>query len=144
MIYILDTEIFTLALLPDSPEYLRLHSRAAQLNADDELVTTIITYEEQTRGWLAYAAKARGVSHQIRAYARLKRHLMNYLHWTILEFDASAGSRFDELRSRKIAIGTADLKIASIALAGVATLVTRNVADFRKVPDLLFEDWTHG
>ena len=35
-----------------------------------------------------------------------------------------------------------DLKIAAIVLANDATLLTRNLGDFRKVPDLKAEDWT--
>jgi hypothetical protein len=45
MIYILDTDVFTLSELPDSPEYLRLHARLLQLENDDKIVTTIVTYE---------------------------------------------------------------------------------------------------
>lgn len=36
-----------------------------------------------------------------------------------------------------------DTKIASIALANRATLLTRNANDFQKVPDLQIEDWLH-
>jgi len=35
-----------------------------------------------------------------------------------------------------------DLKIAAIVLAQNATLLTRNLSDFRKVPRLKVEDWT--
>ena len=34
-----------------------------------------------------------------------------------------------------------DLKIASIALANDATLLTRNTNDFRRVPGLRIADW---
>jgi tRNA(fMet)-specific endonuclease VapC len=34
-----------------------------------------------------------------------------------------------------------DLKIASIALASDATLLTRNATDFRRIPGLRVEDW---
>ena len=40
-----------------------------------------------------------------------------------------------------IRIGAMDLKIASIALANNATLLSRNLKDFGKVPDLKVEDW---
>ena len=35
-----------------------------------------------------------------------------------------------------------DLKIAAIVLANGATLLSRNLSDFRKVPGLKVEDWT--
>ena len=47
-----------------------------------------------------------------------------------------------ELLHQKIRIGTQDMRIASIALANNATLLTRNRRDFEKVPGLLFADWT--
>ncbi len=35
-----------------------------------------------------------------------------------------------------------DLKIAAIAMSLGATLLSRNLADFKKVPELKVEDWT--
>ena len=35
-----------------------------------------------------------------------------------------------------------DLKIASIAMANEAILVSGNIKDFERVPDLTVQDWT--
>jgi tRNA(fMet)-specific endonuclease VapC len=142
VIVILDTDIFTLCELPDSPEYRIVHSRVLELSSTDRLVTTIVTYEGQTRGWLAYAAKSRATPHFIKAYDRLKRHLRNYVHFDVLDFDGMAGRHFDELQRQKIRIGASDLKIAAIALSQNALLISRNRKDFDKVPGLRVEDWT--
>jgi tRNA(fMet)-specific endonuclease VapC len=42
----------------------------------------------------------------------------------------------------RLRLGTMDLKIAAIARANDATLLTRNTTDFQKVPGLRFEDWS--
>lgn len=142
MIYILDTDVFTLAELPDSRAYLHLHARVLQLASADRIVTTIVTYEEQTCGWLAYAAKSRDTAHQIKAYGRLKKHLRAYLSFEILDFDAIAAREFDRLRTLKLPVGASDLKIAAIALSQSAVLLSRNLKDFRNIPKLHVEDWT--
>jgi tRNA(fMet)-specific endonuclease VapC len=144
VIYILDTDIFTLAELPTSPEYLNFHAHALQLEDEDRLVTTIVTYEEQTRGWLAYAAKSREISHQIQAYRRLKIHLRAYLDFEVLDFDIVAAREFENLQKLKTRIGTCDLKIAAIAITQDAILLFRNLRDFMRIPNLRVEDWTKG
>ena len=42
-----------------------------------EVATTIISYEEQMRGWMAHIARTRSVAQQVEAYRRLLRHLDN-------------------------------------------------------------------
>ena len=42
----------------------------------------------------------------------------------------------------KMRVGTMDFRIAAIALAHDALLLSRNLTDFRKVPGLRVEDWT--
>jgi len=60
----------------------------------------------------------------------------------LIAFDLAAVAIVRQLQLQRIRIGTMDLKIASIALAQEASLLTRNVADFQKVPGLHIEDWT--
>lgn len=63
----------------------------------------------------------------------------------ILPFDAAAGRRAADLRvalERKgEAIGPLDTLIAATALAHGATLVTRNVREFGRVPGLSVVNW---
>ena len=56
-------------------------------------------------------------------------------------FNAAAAARSIALRKSRLRIGTMDLKIASIAIAHDATLLTRNTVDFAKAPGLRFENW---
>lgn len=69
---------------------------------------------------------------------------MIYLLYTeqMLPFDTSALERFQGLWLLRLRIGTMDLKIAAIALAHDATLLTRNRRDFAKVPGLRLDDWS--
>jgi tRNA(fMet)-specific endonuclease VapC len=60
----------------------------------------------------------------------------------VLEFDEPAGVEFEQLQRLRPRIGTMDLKIAAIALANNATVLTRNIQDFVRVPGLGVEDWS--
>ncbi len=111
-------------------------------NLSDDTVTTIITYDEQMRGWLSYAARAKTQADEVYAYARLKTNLETFRGVPVLPFDAQAATHFARLRDNKIRIGTMDLKIAAICLAQDATLLTRHLRDFGRVPGLRAEDWS--
>ena len=101
-----------------------------------------MSYEEQTRGWLSYMAKAHSLEGQITAYSYLQRHLQVFCTVPLVAFDSAAAAMVQQLQQQRIRIGSMDLKIASIALAQGATLLSRNVTDFQKVPGLLVQDWT--
>jgi tRNA(fMet)-specific endonuclease VapC len=105
-----------------------------------EIATTVINYEEQMRGWLSRVAQAGGTANMLRAYAQLYTHIEMSRGVRLLPFNASASSQFDSLRRTRIRVGTTDLKIAAICLAHGATLLTRNLVDFGKVPGLKVED----
>jgi tRNA(fMet)-specific endonuclease VapC len=91
---------------------------------------------------MAYLARTRSVAHQVEAYRRLLQHLDNYRRIPVLPFDEAAAVAFQQLRRARLRIGTMDLKIAAIAVSRDATLLSRNLADFRQVPGLQVEDWT--
>src|SRR6266705_5902429 len=139
--YILDTDHLSLLGRADSSEAQRLRFRLAGFNTE-ERVTTIITFEEQMRGWMSHLARSRVLARQIEAYRRLKEFLDRYLKVTVLEFDEAAAVEFKRLQGLRLRVGTMDLKIAAIALAHSATVLTRNVKDFDLVPGLRVEDWT--
>ena len=107
----------------------------------EQIATTIITVEEQQRGWLARIGKARSDADQVRAYAKFQRSIQQLGRGLILPYDDAAALRFQELRKLKLGIGTMDTKIAAIALVQGGKLLSRNLRDFERVPSLAVEDW---
>lgn len=138
--FILDTD--HLSVLERGGEgSFRLQERLAG-QPPEEVATTILNFEEQMRGWLAYVARARSLPQQVEAYRRLRRHLDNYRLIPVLDFDERAAAELARLQKKRVRIGTMDLKIAAIALAQGAILLSRNLGDFAQVPGLEVEDWT--
>jgi tRNA(fMet)-specific endonuclease VapC len=138
--YLLDTDHITLIDL-GRDEGQRIRARMS-LAATEDVSASIVSYEEQMRGWLAYIARLRAVDRQMEGYRRLDRMLQFYCDTPLLPFDEKAVEQFQRLWLARVRIGTMDLKIAAIALANDATLLTRNLADFNKVPELRAEDWS--
>ena len=138
---ILDTDCISLLTRERILESSELRRKLEQF-PPDEIYTTIITFEEQMRGWLSFVAKAKTVKQQIYAYEKLHRFLENYRKIVVLDFDEKAAKVLQNLKSSKIRVGTMDLKIASIAIANKAILISRNLKDFERVPDLTVYDWT--
>lgn len=108
----------------------------------DDVSASAVSYEEQIRGWMSVIARAQTIGQQIPHYRELERLLRFYCITPLLPFEEKAAAHFTRLRQAGIRIGTMDLKIAAIALANNATVLTRNVSDFGKVPGLNVEDCT--
>ena len=140
MMVVLDTDHMSVLERRDQPGAIVLRALLAPLPAA-EVVTTIISYEEQMRGWMAYLAQTRSVAEQVTAYRRLQQHLDNYRRIPVVGFDEAAVV-FQRLRRARLRIGTMEVKIAAIVLSCEALLLSRNLADFRQVPGLQVEDWT--
>ena len=94
---VLDTDHLSVLERSDQPGSVVLRAHLADL-PPSEVVTTIISYEEQMRGWMAYLARTRSVAHQVEAYRRLLQHLDNYRRMPVLAFDEAAAAAFQQLR----------------------------------------------
>jgi tRNA(fMet)-specific endonuclease VapC len=136
---ILDTDHLSILEFPESPQSARLTEAMEQRGED--ILTTAISLEEQMRGWLAAIHRTHTVRDQIFYYAKLVGLVDFYSRWEILPFDETAADRFESLRKQRVRIGTMDLKIAAIALAANALLISANLRDFAQVPGLRVENW---
>lgn len=117
----------------------RLRNRI--LEAGGTVVTTVVTLEEELRGLLAKANRARDDGEQILVYQKMIERVNFFSRWVVLPLDVESAEGVRRLRRQGIRIGTQDLRIASITMAHGATLLTRNTVDFAKVPGLRFENW---
>jgi tRNA(fMet)-specific endonuclease VapC len=138
--YLLDTDHISILDRGGQPAQQLLKKLAAITSS--EVATTIITYEEQMRGWLSYIAKTSSIEVQVVAYRRLEKHLANYRTIPIVGFDEKAGQVFQELRVTYPRLGSMDVKIAAISMVNQAILLTRNLSDFGQIAGLRAEDWT--
>jgi tRNA(fMet)-specific endonuclease VapC len=136
-VIVLDTDTLTL-YLRDHPQILRrLHE------AGEDVAITIITRIEVLQGRFATLLKAADGAALQRGQQRLDRAESDLAVFRILPIDDADAAEFDQLRqNRKLKkIGRGDSLIAAITLAHAATLVTRNLKDFRQVPGLQVENW---
>ena len=140
MPFLLDTDHVTL-VQQDNDAGRRLMRRLDRVPVDD-VATSIVSYQEQLQGWLAYLNRGLSPDEILEAYERLDKVRRAFERYNVLSFDRPAQETFESLRPQCRRIGRLDLRIASIALATGSTLLTRNFADFERVPRLRFEDWT--
>jgi tRNA(fMet)-specific endonuclease VapC len=136
--YVLDTDIVGFVQQAHPTVLQRLRT----VSSGDTVATTIVTMEEDIGGWLPACRRARDGAARARAYAHLDKALLFYRQVSWLPFTDAAATYFDRLRAQKLRLGTNDLCIAAIALSVGGVLVTRNSTDFRRIPDLVIEDWT--
>ncbi len=138
---LLDTDVLTLIQVGRGATFECLIRRLDE-SPLRPVVVSIVSYEEQMRGWLAYAARANTVAKYVQAMSRLHAMFDDFADRRVIDFDAASAVQYQRLIKLRLRMGTMDLRIAAIALAQSAVLVTRNVADFRRVPGLIAEDWT--
>ena len=133
-LYVLDTDILSLYQSSDST----VASRIFQ-HSEEDLAVTIISVEEQLRAWFTLRRRAKNQEEIAYAYDRFARSVSSLSTMSILE---PAIARFEHLRRLKLGVKADDLRIAAIALENSAIVVTRNLRDFGRVPDLQSENWS--
>jgi tRNA(fMet)-specific endonuclease VapC len=139
-VIVLDTDHLTVISYPADSRYRMLRARLPA-DGSEQVVTSVISLEEQMRGWLAVISKRRNARDQIGFYRRLIDLVEFFSGWEILAWDSRSVDHFERLRRERVRIGTQDLKIASIALARGALLLSANLRDFKQVPGLRVENW---
>lgn len=139
--YILDTDHLSILQRRSEPEFSKLSLRLRQ-HSPDLIFITIISFQEQFQGWMAFINKARTADKIVTAYLKLESLIHLFSVSQIFSFDSKANEIAENLKRQRIRLGTMDLRIASIAISNDAVLLTRNLSDFSKVPNLKVEDWT--
>jgi tRNA(fMet)-specific endonuclease VapC len=139
-VILLDTDHVNVLKYPDRLQFINFTTRL-NISADQDVATTIITIEEQLRGWLAVINHAEDVPRQVFAYRELLCLFDFFSRWPVILVDVQAADTFQRLRQQRIRIATMDLKIASIALVHDAFLLSANLQDFQRIPPLRVADW---
>jgi tRNA(fMet)-specific endonuclease VapC len=135
--HLLDTDM--LSLFQKGHHTVCQHCAAA---APQSVLISVITLEEQFLGWYTRSRQAKSdaelaqASESMVAFARFIRQL------PILALTMPAIQRYHQLKGMKLNVGKNDLRIAAVALEARATVVTRNLRDFGRVPNLQLEYWS--
>ena len=130
MKYLLDTNAIV-ALLNDSDSTV---ARKLRTKTPDEVAISTIVIHELYYGAFKSARKTENVK------------LVDSLHFNVVGFDKEDARRAGEIRAilatRGNPIGPYDVLIAGQASARGIILVTNNLREFERVPDLGVEDWS--
>ena len=135
MHYLLDTNA-VIGLLTNRPPAVRERLRQILPTALPLAISSIVLFEL----WYGVARSR----HRAENAERLRGFMSGHVAAVAFEEEDAviAGDLRAELERAGTPIGPYDLLIAAQAVRRGATLVTANVAEFRRVPGLAWEDWT--
>jgi tRNA(fMet)-specific endonuclease VapC len=136
---VLDTDHLSVLKYHDSPLSLVLERKLVA--AREPIFTSIVSVEEQLRGWLSFIKSHSDPARLVVAYRELEVALHFTHGFRLAPFDTQSSEAFAALKRQRIRVGTQDLKIAAIVLSNDATLLSRNLNDFSKVPGLKVQNW---
>ncbi len=135
-LYLLDTDHISLLQYNNA----QVLARYRQM-AKTDVVVSIVSFEEQFRGWLTTISQAKTPDRFALAYLSLSEFERFYCKFRVLSFDGKAASIYETLRKTHRRTGKMDLRIAATALAINAALVTRNTQDFISIANLRLDNW---
>jgi tRNA(fMet)-specific endonuclease VapC len=135
-LYILDTDHLSLYGRNHPALIDRLRANAVNLT------TTAINVEEQLRGRLAQIAEAKAGVSLANAYRWLSETVKLLSDFEVLQFTEQVQLIYQGFKTQRIRVGTQDLRIAAIVIAHNRVLLSRNLRDFEKIPNLMIQDWT--
>src|SRR5690349_20362444 len=134
-LYVLETDILSLYRQGDPLVCQRVNAKPS-----NELAITVITVEEQISGWYTVLRRANQPPDVARRYQELAGTVSFLGGWTILPYPEPAIAQCQQLIAMKLNVRKPDLRIAAITLESNAILVTRNIRDFSRVPNLVIEN----
>ena len=82
---LLDTDHLTILRYRESAQYDLLMERLNE-SLDDDVATSVVSVEEQLRGWLAEIHRCRRIEDQSSAYERLAEQIEFLANWPIIRF----------------------------------------------------------
>lgn len=138
-LYLLDTD--TLSLVRYNNTTVTAAIATARL-AGHTVGLAGVSVEEQMRGWLAAIQAAKTPTRLAQASRSLAEAVPLWARFPIFPMTEPAIDRFEQLVKLKLNVGRMDLRIAAIALEAAATVVTHNLRDFQRVPNLAVVDWS--
>ncbi len=103
---------------------------------------TAITLEEQMAGWISAIRSAKTNARWVWASDALTKAVRLWATFSLYPMTDPAIGIFEQLRKQKLNVGRNDLLIAAIALAVGASVVTHNLREFSRIPNLAVVDWS--
>lgn len=142
MKYLLDTDHISFLFRRNSTECPRIEGNIHRVG-QHEVAFSIVSFHEQVMGFHKQLSRAKRPADLVMWYGGMGRLFSVYGRTNLVLFEGAAASTLAAIKKLpKLQIDPMDLRIAAIALAGGMTLVSRNLADFGRVPNLAVENWT--
>lgn len=133
--YMLDTNICSF-IMRDRPAIVVDRLQRA-VEAQNRIVISVITHYELLQGTIGRKASPRHV-HLVEAFIGRMSEVLPWSRYAAVEATAIRKS----LAENGTPIGPSDAMIAGHAIAAGCTLVTNNMREFRRVKQLVLEDWS--